>query len=428
MRDNLWMLRCGVLMLALVPSAALADEHPSVALSDAWTLTVDGQIRPRLNVDSGKDFKAGDLLQRNDVTQRSRLGATIRREDGLGATIRLQDVRVWGEEGSTNDFTAKGLDVHEAFMMVPLATGAELRLGRQEIAFDNHRLVGNADFFQRARSFDAARVTWKHAEWTVTAFFSWILAGSANAEADGHATGLPTGSTATGDTGFAGVHARWIPAAGHSVSALYFWRGSKPTHEQRHTAGLFADGTVGAIGLSYTAEAYYQFGSVPAGNISAWLASGKLKYAAAVPWKPSVALFADAVSGDGKATGAFDTLYATNHRYYGEMDFFLDLPKQTGFLGLLDVGATLAVAPVVNTGLAIDAHVFRAMQEDAKSKSNVFGDEFDVRWTQKWLPGISTSVLWGIFLPGDAMGGIRGITSAALEPEQLGYLTVDANF
>lgn len=125
-----------------------------------WTLTLDGHFRPRLYVDTGKDF--APKRANEHVSQRARFGVTLKEHTGLAFTLRLQDVRTWGEETDTlNDFHADGFDAHEAFVVVPVFDDElSLKLGRQEIVFDNHRLVGNVGWTQRARSFDAARATW----------------------------------------------------------------------------------------------------------------------------------------------------------------------------------------------------------------------------------------------------------------------------
>jgi hypothetical protein len=416
-----------VAMLGALPAVLWAAEpaHPSVALSDEWTLSVDGQLRPRFVADSGRDFKPGDLIQRDYVTQRTRLGVTVSRADGLAAVVRLQDVRVWGEEPDTTDFAARGLDLHEAYIQVPMGTDWKWRLGRQEIALDNHRLVGNADWFQRGRTFDAARLTWASGDWTVDAFLSQVISQSSQLEKDGHVVALPLASTVTGDIAFGGLHATWQPNKDHKIAAMYLWRGAKPTHEQRHTAGVFAEGRVD--NFSYTAEGYYQFGTIPEGTISAYLLAAKLGYTLDVAWKPGVSIWTDVVSGDGTHTGAFDTLYATNHRYYGEMDFFLDLPKNTGYLGLIDVGAGLHVSPSDRMKIGVDFHEFRAEKSDSTGAS-AFGEEINVRASRHWAPWLSTSCLYGVFLPGATMATVRGIASGKAETEQFAYLTVDARF
>ena len=58
---------------------------------------------------------------------------------------------------------------------------------------------------------------------------------------------------------------------------------------------------------------------------------------------PGVSVGVEYLSGDDDPTDGtykvFDTLYATNHKFYGFMDYFLNIPVHTFGLGLRDVHA-----------------------------------------------------------------------------------------
>ncbi len=163
----------GVLAVLLAATPALADS-PSTDLGEDWTLVLDGQYRPRIVFDTNKDFQ--DTRNNEWVTQRARLGVTMKEQTGLAFTLRLQDVRIWGEETDTlNDFSADGFDAHEAFVSIPLSPDElTLKLGRQEIVMDNHRLVGNVGWTQRGRSFDGARLSWSFAPMTLDVFYAKV--------------------------------------------------------------------------------------------------------------------------------------------------------------------------------------------------------------------------------------------------------------
>ena len=95
------LLFCAAIALPFGARAA----HPSVALGESWALTVDAQLRARFMGHTGKDFADGDNPAY--ISQRARLGASIGNDAGLAVTLRLQDVRIWGEEANTlNDFSA----------------------------------------------------------------------------------------------------------------------------------------------------------------------------------------------------------------------------------------------------------------------------------------------------------------------------------
>jgi hypothetical protein len=68
------------------------------------------------------------------------------------------------------------------------------------------------------------------------------------------------------------------------------------------------------------------------------------------------------LSGDNSATnggyGAFNTMYATNHPFYGLMDLFLDPAARTNDRGLIDALATTAIALPPRTTLKVELHHF----------------------------------------------------------------------
>ncbi len=159
-------------MATLAPPPTLAA-NPVGELGDGTTLSLDLQYRPRFWSDTGRDFAAVDGASPWYVSHRAAVGFRVEGEGGLGAYVRIVDVRHWGEEAvdgkpdvhGTFDSSAEGVDFHEAYGIVPLgAEGLRLKIGRQEITWDNGRLIGNANFSQGARVVDAARLLWRRSE------------------------------------------------------------------------------------------------------------------------------------------------------------------------------------------------------------------------------------------------------------------------
>ena len=73
--------------------------------------------------------------------------------------LTLQDVRVWGQDVSTINRTTtannNGLMLHEAWAEILLTDTTlknkafSLKIGRQELAYDDQRLLGNLDWLHR---------------------------------------------------------------------------------------------------------------------------------------------------------------------------------------------------------------------------------------------------------------------------------------
>jgi Alginate export len=88
--------------------------------------------------------------------------------DRLSFGVTLRDVRVWGQDASSiSNADGNRFFVHEAWGELTLANKADtsikfkafdnlsVRLGRQEFVYDDVRLLGNLDWLQQARRFDA---------------------------------------------------------------------------------------------------------------------------------------------------------------------------------------------------------------------------------------------------------------------------------
>jgi len=90
----------------------------------------------------------------------------------------VQDVRVWGADASTiNNADGNRLSVHEAWGEIILANKKDssfahsavdylsVKAGRQELVYDDQRLLGNLDWLQQARRHDAVVVKLLHKGW-----------------------------------------------------------------------------------------------------------------------------------------------------------------------------------------------------------------------------------------------------------------------
>jgi hypothetical protein len=399
-------------LVGVLLAAPPAPSHPEASLGEDWKLVVDGQVRPRLYFDTGRDFVDGD--RHEYVTQRSRLGVTLTDDEDLAIVVRLQDVRAWGEEENTTDFEAEGLDLHEAYGQLK-AGGLMLRAGRQEVVLDNERLVGNLNWRQSARAFDGLRLRFEGTGWDADVFGTVI----AESDADDPDANVPTDRS--GNVLFGGARGHKKLGESLDASLAYYVRSGKPADELRHTAGGYLHGGVG--GLKYTVDGYYQFGSLGDESINAYMAGLRAGYEAGALGFWAIA---DYLSGDGTPEGVFDTLYATNHAFYGEMDFFLDIPRNTAGLGLIDLGGRVVAKASDTVTASVTYHYFRAAEDSPQGNAD-FGSEIDTRLDWKATPHLGIYLLYGIFLPGDAIADVRGIPGDP-EMEQQLYVTTDLSF
>src|SRR6187200_259632 len=139
-----------------------------------------GQLRTRTEIRNG----FGNLVQEGSkpavfTSQRTRLAFTYKWDRiTFGATV--QDVRVWGQDASSiSNADGNRLMLHEGWADITLANKADttikfkaldllsFKIGRQELIYDDVRLIGNLDWLQQARRHDMALLKMLHHGWQV---------------------------------------------------------------------------------------------------------------------------------------------------------------------------------------------------------------------------------------------------------------------
>jgi hypothetical protein len=390
-------------LLALAPTLSRAEEVKVTPL---------GEYLARFRHTEGRNFAEGG--GDDFVTQRARLGAKFELGD-LEAMVQLQDVRVWGEETDTvQDFSANGLDLHQGYLEGALTDDLRLRIGRQEIAYLNQRLIGTLAFVEQARSFDAVRLMATALDKKLAAdlFYARVL------------DSVPAESKTADDLVAWAVR---YSAGAFEPALIGVLDMQSSTDRVRYTQGALVDFTHPS-GLKLSAEGYVQVGSATVAGVDtsffAWMASVRARYTLkALDLAPFIEVFGEALSGDDDPTDAdvktFDTLFAANHKFYGEADFFLNIPRDTAQRGLLDTGALVGAKFADSGTVTLGYHLFRAME--AQGGDSSFGHEVDL--TVGWKPNkhFGLDLNYSLFLAGDGL-------SAGDDPEHFVYSTVSASF
>jgi hypothetical protein len=138
------------------------------ALQADGQLSISGQLRTRTEYRDG----LGTLRLKANApsfftSQRTRLSFNYKLDRVIFQTS-LQDVRVWGQDASTISMAdGSKLGVHDAWAEIILANRKDssikqesvdylaVKIGRQELLYDDSRLLGNLDWAQQARRHDA---------------------------------------------------------------------------------------------------------------------------------------------------------------------------------------------------------------------------------------------------------------------------------
>lgn len=313
--------------------------------------SVKGELRARSEYRHGYGaLPAPDADAAAFISQRSRLSFGYSTND-VTLGVSLQDVRVWGDEGQLKDIPSMGL--HEAWADINLVDSLSVKIGRQELVYDDHRLLGNVDWVQQGRSHDAAVLHFVHDGW------QFHLGGAYNQSAEGRFGRLYNASN------YKTLSYLWVGKKFSSVqfSVIGLTDGVQATDTTtniayRHTYGGNGSFTVDKFRIQATI--YGQSGTDRADKtIAAYMAAVAASYSFD---NLKVGVGMDILSGtdatETKDNNTFNTLYATNHKFYGHMDYFINVPVDTKGGGLQDIYATVEYQPANKWKLYVAGHQF----------------------------------------------------------------------
>lgn len=376
------------------------------------------QYRLRYFHDDGRDFVPGGETDR--VRHRARLGMAAVYDDLVTTFLQFQDVRSYGEEGDpSGDFSANGFDLHQGYMQ--FGTGESyVRLGRQELNFNNERLLGANQYVERVRSFDGARAVAERDGATLDV--GWALVRDYASNADFLGSGKR--HIVAGDLKYQ-MHRAFVP------DMLVLFEGDTETDLRRVTAGGEINGTFGGqVFFDYHAEAWLQYGKEnDAAPVTYWanLTSFLFQANVDVASKPYLYLEATFVSGDEDPTddviSTFTQPYSRAHRVLGQMDYFINFIQDTDERGVRDLSSRVGFKPF---GIAMDAtvHIFDAMASRPDGLSH-YGWELDLRMQRRFLDGhVGFDTVYAFFVPGDL------IAPQVADPdlEHFAYVILDTLF
>ena len=280
-----------------------------------------------------------------------------------------------GRGRGTLDGNANQLDVHQAYLGVdvPGIDGLSARVGRQEFVYGNQRLVGSVGWSNIGRTFDGAVLKLEYD----------------NVSADLFAAQLVGPDEMPGTQNLFGLFTDWTIIGDHSVDVFALL--DNDTNEltagpdagdgrlTRFTPGLRLHGSPDAF--DYVLEAIYQTGNMATADdaarssISAYLVSAEAGYSTgSARFGAGYTRFSgDENPADG-TSNSFNTLFATNHKFYGYLDYF---PKTFSASGLQDLALSVGVNPTPALGLKLDLHHFAS--EQGISVTDAFGGTVERR-------------------------------------------------
>ncbi len=321
----------------------------------------------------------GESTDDNYVMNQTRLWADADVNEHLRVFIQLQDSRTFGAEGTTVGFANAGvensiLDIHQGYFDIKKLFDLPLtvRVGRQEIVWGDHRVIGNFVWSNYGRVFDGGRFLWDtdtiHAEVIATTvdedgYFG--NDGSGNSDESMYAAQLAFKKLVPG----ALLELMYIQKndqddTSNSATANGFAVAGDGSGVVIHDIGARIDGKIPNLdAIDYTLEAHGQFGDYGGQSQRAWAFAGRTGYTCKeVAWKPRFGVEYDFASGDDDQTdnehGTFDNLYPTNH-WQGNYGF-IDL---LSWQNIHDFRSNIKVSPTSKMTVQVDYHYYLLDEE-----------------------------------------------------------------
>jgi hypothetical protein len=375
-------------------------------------LTIDAQFRPRFELRNGYTT----LPQKNNeavllTSQRTRVNIGYKLDKHLSGYFSAQDIRIWGESEPLEKDA--NLNIYQTWLRFAPVEWFSLKLGRQELEYDNHKLMGKADWRQQGRTHDAALIGLqsKDSSWTV----DMALASNQDRE-------VLFKDTYDGRN-YKNLHMLHINKnlISAEVSFILVNLGQQQPDTSvnyTQTFGLYGVKTLGNFSLN--GHYYYQTGKALAStdiNVNAYWVASEVSYHPTQ--KINLAIGFDILSGTSAESlsdlnansNTFVPLLARRHRYFGRQDMFyfggFDVP-----VGLKDI--YLKISHQINEKwlIHLDTHgfsTFSALSDGNGGTLNKnLGLELDLLYTYTYNDFFSIDGGYSQFFATNTMVALKG--------------------
>ncbi len=374
----------------------------TISYAQSNVLKVDGQLRFKSEFDN-RDFNS-DTKGYSYQYGRTRLGVWLSPSQNVTGYIQFQDSRTWGTEASTLA-DQKNLDMHQGYLKIDNFFGApvDVQIGRQEFKIANERLMGAVDWSNVGRSFDGEIVTWRSEKFALK-FFNFY-------EVEKYLKGD------SADFSVSGVHADLKLFKNYKFEPFLIFQMYNPSdYFNRTTIGLYSNGNFDK--LWHETEFAYQLGKDKSSGTEKDIAA--MMFAVNAGYKfsgsnlsPTLSAGVDYLSGDNDPADdklkSFNTLYATNHKFYGYMDFFPS--GLSNAYGLMDIHAKVGLKLIDDLGAGLKFHMFNSTEDFSLSTggtTKAYGNEVDLTFMYHYTEEVSATIGVSLFMPGDIFKQIAG--------------------
>ncbi len=374
------------------------------------------------------------------IGQRTRLNLRYNNEK-FSSLISFQDVRIWGDENNVNGTGVVGknynnTDLYEAWINFKFGNNDNLKIGRQELKYDDQRHISWRNWWDSGMTYDA--ITYTHDD--KASGWRFDISGSYNSKkAD------LVGNDYSDGTGYFGavnpilthnfiyikkrIGKLYVSLLG--IAAGYQKEGTKNVINITGTEGIHINYNAtkkGTDGLFFVGNAFMQNGknisgkSISANMFTAQLGYRTMKKKLELSGKVEYLSGHDAKNTDAdynKTVHTYNLLYGGRHPYYeGYLDWFV-VPKSTLNGGLMNLAFELSYKAskkdilkfgFSNISLATNVKKVKPNNTVVNFDKGALANTIDftyirkVNKTIKWMNGFSYG------MPTDDFNKMKGIT------------------
>jgi hypothetical protein len=397
------------------------------------SIKIDGEIRPRAEFRNGfKTLPPSDAQAAFAISQRTRLNAFYGNQL-FKAYISAQDIRVWGDVAQLDMGASNKFGIHQAWGEFLFTEKLSVKLGRQELVYDDSRILGNVGWAQQARAHDLGLLKYESEKFKAHFGFAFnqkqeVLFGTVYQDiANYKAMQFVWLHGNFGKSGLSflflnnGVE-KMTKAATDTEVAEY-----KTIYSQ--TIGARFTPTFGPVKLA--AAAYYQMGKINTDSTKLSAMYFALEAGFAPTEATGIAVGFEYLSGtslkdkteDAQTGKSFTPLYGTNHKFNGHMDYFY-VGNHANDVGLIDIYASFKARFGEKWSLFVTPHYFMAAADVYKRKPVTldFKSDFNEEAYDKLSKGLGVEFDFGLsYTPEKNMSFSLGI-SEMFGTETLGYV------
>lgn len=389
-------------------------------LLNAQQIEISGELRPRFEARHGyKTLASPDNDAATFVSQRARVNLDYTSEK-FKVYFSLQNVRVWGDVSTLATSDANGVTFHEAYGEYYINPKFSIKLGRQEISYDDQRMFGSVGWVQQARSHDAILAKFKVGK-NGKLDFGFSLNANGETLFDEDYTINQYKSLQ-----YAWYHTNFNDDLG--LSLLFLNNGmpyNKAVDPNKSNQKTIYSQTIGGR-LTYKkgkfnadGATYFQGGSTPNGakdtkvDLSAFYFTANLKFKITDHFLAGVGI--EYLSGNNQGStssknNAFNPFYGTNHKFNGWMDYFY-VGNHINSVGLIDINIPLKYSKN-KFSISLIPHFFSAegtiLESENTKADSYLGTEIDLTAGYKLIKSVLLSAGYSQMFATESMEILKG--------------------